>query len=61
METNSKLLYKDMNGALRVLDYGDVTSNVKAVNNQGTVVTDIVELGLGVPASPVLCLIEGGK
>ena len=63
MEHNTKLFYKDMSGELRVLDYGDTESNLLAVeeSNQGSTVTEIVELGLGVPSSPVLCLIEGGK
>ena len=58
MEYSSKLLYEDTAGELRVLDYGEYGVNVSAVHDQGAVITDIVELGLGIPASPVLCLIE---
>lgn len=60
MEHNTKLFYKDFNGELRVLDYGDNESNLDAVKeeNQGKTTTDIIQCGLGVPCSKIFCLID---
>lgn len=61
MEYNTKLFYRDYSGELRVIDYGDNQNNLAAVNDQGLVTTDIVEIGLGTPISPILCLVVNNK
>lgn len=57
---NTYLYYKNCNGDLRTLSYGNDDYNIDCVNDQGSVVQEIIDLGLPIPFSPVLCLIKGG-
>lgn len=54
---NSKLMYRDTEGMIRVIEYGNVDDNLEIVKDQGALVTSLVSMGAKVPASPVLCLI----
>jgi len=61
METKTSLYYKDIKGYLRTLSYGDSEYDINSVNDQGALVTDIIEMQLTPPRSVVLCCIESVK
>lgn len=61
METKTSLYYKDVKGDMRTLSYGDSEYDINAVNDQGQLVSDIIEMQLTVPRSIVLCSIESVK
>lgn len=61
MENKTNLYYKDIKGDLRTLSYGDSEYDLNAVNDQGALVQDIIDMELSTPRSPVLCCIENIK
>jgi hypothetical protein len=54
----TNIYYRDIKDDIRSLTYGDSSYDIKAVNDQGALVKEIIDMGLTTPRSVILCVIE---
>ena len=54
----TNLYYKDVAGKLQSITYGEYAYDTQCINDQGALVTDILDMDLPTPRSVILCCIE---